>query len=92
MQEEFIRKMQSGQDIGELTHQHEEEMQDIRREILSLSEKYSVKCLESANLEAKIENLNKQLSEATRTVSDLELRNSKLKTRVNEKIELYKVE
>uniref|UniRef100_A0A6A7FU42 Protein outspread isoform X1 n=1 Tax=Hirondellea gigas TaxID=1518452 RepID=A0A6A7FU42_9CRUS len=90
LQVDFLRRLQGGQDIGQLTQQHEYEMQDIRREILSLSEKYSTKCLESANLEAKIENLNKQLGEAAKTAHERETRNTKLKTQLTEKIDAMK--
>ena len=83
--------MQSEADISEITQQHESEMQDIRREILSLSEKYSAKCLESADLESKIDHLNKQLSHANRNVTELELRNATLKTELKERMDLLKV-
>ncbi|XP_047740079.1 uncharacterized protein LOC108667928 [Hyalella azteca] len=90
MREEFISKMQAGQDFGEMSQRHETEMRDIRREILSLSEKYSVKCLESADLETKVDNLVKQLNEACKTIADLESRNTKLKAQLTEKISSLK--
>ncbi|KAF2357398.1 Pleckstrin domain [Trinorchestia longiramus] len=90
MKEEFILKMQSGQDLGEISQRHEAEMRDIRREILSLSEKYSVKCLESADLESKIDNLTKQLNDSSQIIADLEARNNKLKSQLSEKISSLK--
>ena len=83
--------MQSGQDISEITQQHEAEMQEIRKQILSLSEKYSAKCLESSDLEAKIESLAKHLSSANKCVSDLEARNAKLQAQLNDQIDGIKV-
>ena len=46
---------------GAASHKHEKELQEIRREILSLSEKYSHKCLESAALEQKVSTLSQQV-------------------------------
>ena len=79
------------EDIGAITQQHEAEMKEIRREILSISEKYSTKCLESSDLEAKVDALNKQLIDINKTVADLEARNSRLSNQLAEKIKNYKV-
>ncbi|XP_066967935.1 protein outspread isoform X41 [Macrobrachium rosenbergii] len=84
--EEFIRKMQSGHDIGAIHKEHEAEMEDIRHEILSLSQKYSIKCLESAALEEKVEALNKQLTDASKQVFDLEARNKQLKAHLSAQV------
>ncbi|CAL4061322.1 unnamed protein product, partial [Meganyctiphanes norvegica] len=84
--EEFIRKMQSGHDIGAIHKEHEAEMEDIRTEILSLSEKYSIKCLESAALEEKLDAVNKQLTDANKQIFDLEARNKHLKTHLSAKV------
>ena len=84
--DEFLKKMQSGHDIDALHKEHEAEIKDVRREILSLSEKYSKKCLESASLEDKVETLSRHLSEATKQVFDLETRNKQLKTHLSANI------
>nr|XP_045626396.1 serine-rich adhesin for platelets-like isoform X4 [Procambarus clarkii] len=84
--EEFIKKMQSGHDIGAIHKEHEAEMEDIRHEILSLSQKYSIKCLESAALEEKVESLTKQLTDANKLLFDLEARNKLLKTHLSAKV------
>ncbi|XP_042229657.1 protein MLP1 homolog [Homarus americanus] len=84
--EEFIRKMQSGHDIGAIHKEHEAEMEDIQHEILSLSQKYSIKCLESAALEEKVETLNKQLTDASKQVFDLEARNKQLKAHLSAQV------
>lgn len=39
-------------------------MEGIKQEILSLSEKYSVKCVESAALEEKLSKVTQQLTQA----------------------------
>ncbi len=49
--DEFLRQMAARQDSAQ---QHEQEMQQIRRDILALSERYSHKCLESAALQQKV--------------------------------------
>ncbi|KAK8748703.1 hypothetical protein OTU49_015953 [Cherax quadricarinatus] len=84
--EEFIKKMQSGHDIGAIHKEHEAEMEDIRHEILSLSQKYSIKCLESAALEEKVEILTKQLTDANKQLFDLEARNKQLKAHLSAQV------
>ncbi|XP_063606513.1 uncharacterized protein LOC134781288 isoform X18 [Penaeus indicus] len=84
--EEFIRKMQSGHDIGAIHKEHEAEMEDIRHEILSLSQKYSIKCLESAALEEKVDSLSKQLSDTSKQVLELEARNKQLKVHLTTQV------
>ncbi|XP_071518225.1 uncharacterized protein osp isoform X4 [Panulirus ornatus] len=84
--EECIRKMQSGHDIGAIHKEHEAEMEDIRHEILSLSQKYSVKCLESAALEEKVKSLSKQLTDANKQIFDLEARNRQLKAHLSAQV------
>ena len=74
--EEFLHQMANRQ---ESTQQHEKEMQEIRREILSLSERYSHKCLESAALEQKVSSISQQLGVAQRQISDLDARNQQLR-------------
>lgn len=55
------------------------EMEEIRREILSLSEKYSHKCLESAALEQKVSSLGQQVTVSQRQIADLDARNQQLR-------------
>lgn len=59
--------------------EREQEIEDIRREILSLSEKYSHKCLETAALEQKVSSLSQQVSVSQRQISDLDARNQQLR-------------
>ncbi|KAL6255893.1 hypothetical protein P5V15_013134 [Pogonomyrmex californicus] len=77
--QEFIKQMQAREDIGVLHKEHEEEMEEIKQEILSLSAKYSSKCVESAALEEKVGNLSKQLAQAQQHVMQLDARNKQLR-------------
>lgn len=49
-------------------------MEEIKKEILSLSEKYSVKCVESAALEEQLREANEQLSQAQQHILQLDSR------------------
>lgn len=49
-------------------------MTSIRREILSLSEKYSLKCMETAQLEEQLSSSSRQLQHSQQLVSELETR------------------
>lgn len=50
------------------------EMEEIKKEILSLSEKYSIKCVESANLEEELKTANSQLAQAQQQIIQLDSR------------------
>uniref|UniRef100_A0A1B6EDG1 PH domain-containing protein n=1 Tax=Clastoptera arizonana TaxID=38151 RepID=A0A1B6EDG1_9HEMI len=76
---EFIKKLQSTHDIGALHREHEAEMEEIKKEILSLSEKYSVKCVESAALEEELRVANSQLAQAQQHIQQLDSRNKQLR-------------
>ncbi|XP_069672228.1 protein outspread isoform X4 [Periplaneta americana] len=76
---EFIKKMQSTHDIGALHKEHEAEMEEIKQEILSLSERYSVKCVESASLEEQLGVVTKQLAQAQQHIQQLDARNKQLR-------------
>lgn len=49
-------------------------MEEIKREILSLSEKYSVKCVESAALEERLATATAQLAQAHNHIMQLDAR------------------
>lgn len=49
-------------------------MEEIKKEILSLSEKYSIKCVESANLEEELKSANSQLAQAQQQIMQLDSR------------------
>ncbi|KAL7635481.1 UNVERIFIED_CONTAM: hypothetical protein RMT77_014550 [Armadillidium vulgare] len=82
--EEFLRRAENGLE-GEATHSrlHEEQLAEVRREILALSEKYSSKCLEMAAKEQKAESLLRQLTELKAQAKSLEERNRFLKQKLN---------
>nr|XP_021180931.2 protein outspread isoform X2 [Helicoverpa armigera] len=56
-----------------------QEMEEIKREILSLSEKYSVKCVESAALEERLATATAQLAQAHNHIMQLDARNKQLR-------------
>ena len=77
--EEFLDEIRRGKDSNGSHQQHEKELQEIRHEILSLSEKYSHKCLESAALDQKVSFLAQQVSVSQRQIHDLDARNQQLR-------------
>ncbi|XP_057372527.1 protein outspread-like [Daphnia carinata] len=80
--EEFLSQMAARQAPAEreMTPNREQEMEEIRRQILSLSEKYSHKCLESAALEQKVSSLSQQVAVSQRQILDLDSRNQQLRS------------
>lgn len=54
-------------------------MEEIKQEILSLSAKYSSKCVESAALEEKVGTLTKQVAQAQQHIMQLDQRNKQLR-------------
>ncbi|KAI9561005.1 hypothetical protein GHT06_011961 [Daphnia sinensis] len=80
--EGFLSQMAANQAPAqrELTPNREQEMEEIRRQILSLSEKYSHKCLESAALEQKVSSLSQQMAVSQRQIMDLDTRNQQLRS------------
>ncbi|XP_047528318.1 protein outspread isoform X1 [Vanessa atalanta] len=69
-------------DLGQLSSRHQQEMEEIRREILSLSEKYSVKCVESAALEERLSAASAQLAHAHNHIMQLDARNKQLRAHI----------
>lgn len=49
-------------------------MDEIKQEILSLSEKYSIKCVESAALEEELQRVTSQLAQAQQHIMQLDAR------------------
>ncbi|ODN06236.1 Protein outspread, partial [Orchesella cincta] len=70
--EEFMRKFQCNQDLSDLHREHEEELYEVKTEILRLTEKYSLKCVEASKLEETITYLKSQLNEAKRKMIEME--------------------
>ncbi|XP_050678581.1 protein outspread isoform X2 [Leptidea sinapis] len=66
-------------DLTQISTRHQQEMEEIKREILSLSEKYSVKCVESAELEERLATATAQLAQAHNHIMQLDSRNKQLR-------------
>ncbi|XP_063822072.1 protein outspread isoform X3 [Ostrinia nubilalis] len=66
-------------DITQLSSRHQQEMEEIKQEILSLSDKYSVKCVESAALEERLAAATAQLAHAHNHIMQLDSRNKQLR-------------
>ena len=77
--EEFLSQMARQKPAEPESPNRQHEMEEIRREILSLSEKYSHKCLESAALEQKVSSLSQQVTVFQRQITDLDARNQQLR-------------
>ncbi|XP_023228616.1 protein outspread-like isoform X1 [Centruroides sculpturatus] len=77
--ENYIQKMQLNNENKNSRKEYEYELGEIRQDILSLSEKYSVKCLENASLEEKLIALQCQLQESNFQLFDLIARNKQLR-------------
>ncbi|KAF4531391.1 hypothetical protein B566_EDAN009632, partial [Ephemera danica] len=80
---QFLEKLKSSPDVRLLHREHEQEMNGIRREILSLSEKYSLKCMQAAQLEEQLATTVHELQQKQQHVSDLEKRNQQLQKHIS---------
>lgn len=76
---EFLSRGASAPDLSQLSTRHQQEMEEIKREILSLSEKYSIKCVESAALEERLQGATTQLAHAQHRIMQLDCRNKQLR-------------
>ncbi|KAL5280564.1 MPRIP family protein [Megaselia abdita] len=73
--QDFIRQFQKGgEQFDAHSDNNEEELEELRQEILSFSEKYSIKCVENAALEEKLRSANQKLKNFQQ-MQQLELRN-----------------
>ncbi|KAH8410002.1 hypothetical protein KR009_004013 [Drosophila setifemur] len=76
---EFLRQVQRGEHSrGEGGNLKEEELEDLRLEILSFSEKYSIKCVENAALEEKLHMAHSKLRHFQQ-MQQLELRHKQFR-------------
>ncbi|GAB0099399.1 Protein outspread [Sergentomyia squamirostris] len=74
--QDFMKQFQKG-GYNSLAMEHkekEQELEEVRQEILSLSEKFSMKCVETASLEEKIQHLTRQLLASQQQVQQLKSR------------------
>ncbi|XP_037869507.1 protein outspread isoform X4 [Bombyx mori] len=79
---EFLSRGAQSGDLSQLSSRHQQEMEEIKREILSLSEKYSVKCVESAALEDRLAAATAQLAQAHGHILQLDARNKQLRAHI----------
>ncbi|XP_055547516.1 protein outspread isoform X2 [Wyeomyia smithii] len=77
--QEFLRQFQKGGQPPLAYKEKEQELEDVRQEILSLSEKYSMKCVETASLEEKLRIASQQLKYSQQHIQQLDVRNKQLR-------------
>ncbi|XP_053666213.1 protein outspread [Anopheles marshallii] len=77
--QEFLKQFQKGGQPPQTYREKEQELEDVRQEILSLSEKYSMKCVETAALEEKLRNATQQLKCSQQHIQQLDVRNKQLR-------------
>jgi myosin phosphatase Rho-interacting protein len=73
--QEFLRQFNSdNRDHYDalITQKEEKELEEVRQEILSLSEKYSMKCVEAIALEEKFRNSQQKLCQSHQVIKSLE--------------------
>lgn len=81
--QEFLRKFNSdNRDQLEslAAYKEEKELEEVRQEILSLSEKYSQKCVEVISLEEKWRNSQQKLRHAQQIIQNYEMKSKNLRT------------
>uniref|UniRef100_A0A1B0CHT0 Putative pleckstrin similarity domain protein n=1 Tax=Lutzomyia longipalpis TaxID=7200 RepID=A0A1B0CHT0_LUTLO len=80
--QDFMKQFQKG-GYNTMAMEHkekEQELEEVRQEILSLSEKFSMKCVETASLEEKIQHLTRQLFASQQQVQQLKSRDCKMES------------
>lgn len=77
--QEFLQQFQKGGSSPLSYKEKEQELEEVRQEILSLSEKYSMKCVETASLEEKLKIATQQLKYSQQHIQQLDVRNKQLR-------------
>ncbi|XP_059613392.1 protein outspread isoform X2 [Phlebotomus argentipes] len=80
--QDFMKQFQKG-GYNSMAMEHkekEQELEEVRQEILSLSEKFSMKCVETASLEEKIQHLTRQLLASQQQVQQLKSRDCQMES------------
>ncbi|XP_058820284.1 protein outspread isoform X2 [Topomyia yanbarensis] len=77
--QEFLKQFQKGGQSPLTFKEKEQELEEVRQEILSLSEKYSMKCVETASLEEKLRIASQQLKYSQQHIQQLDVRNKQLR-------------
>ncbi|PRD26055.1 UNVERIFIED_CONTAM: osp [Trichonephila clavipes] len=81
--DEFVHKMNKCFETQAFKKCYESDLSAVKYEILSITEKYSVKCLENATLQEKLEVMNQQLKSTTTQVVELLAKNQQLQARLS---------
>ncbi|GFY25479.1 protein outspread [Trichonephila clavipes] len=81
--DEFVHKMNKRFETQAFKKCYESDLSAVKYEILSITEKYSVKCLENATLQEKLEVMNQQLKSTTTQVVELLAKNQQLQARLS---------
>ncbi|XP_038110828.1 protein outspread isoform X2 [Culex quinquefasciatus] len=77
--QEFLQQFQKGGTSPLTYKEKEQELEEVRQEILSLSEKYSMKCVETASIEEKLKIATQQLKYSQQHILQLDVRNKQLR-------------
>ncbi|XP_055643340.1 protein outspread isoform X2 [Toxorhynchites rutilus septentrionalis] len=77
--QEFLKQFQKNGQPSLSYKEKEQELEEVRLEILSLSEKYSIKCVEMASLEEKLKIASQQLKYSQQHIQQLDVRNKQLR-------------
>nr|XP_036232490.1 protein outspread isoform X3 [Bactrocera oleae] len=80
--QEFLKQFQKGEHSAYTAKANEEELEELRQEILSFSEKFSIKCVENASLEEKLRNTTQKLKHLQQ-MQQLELRNKQFRAHLD---------
>ncbi|KAG8195561.1 hypothetical protein JTE90_002187 [Oedothorax gibbosus] len=80
--DEFVLKMNKRFETEAFKKCYEQDLCGVKCEIVGLTEKYSVKCLENATLQEKVELMNQQLKATTTQVVELLAKNQQLQARL----------
>ncbi|XP_022253672.1 uncharacterized protein LOC106469446 [Limulus polyphemus] len=83
---EWIKQKEQPTDFESLYKEHRDAVTEIRKEIVSLSEKYSFKCLENATLKEHLETVCRQNEEENSRLLDLLARSTQLRTHFSPEI------
>ncbi|GBL97192.1 Protein outspread [Araneus ventricosus] len=81
--DEFVLKMNKRFETQAFKKCYESDLSAVKYEILSMTEKYSAKCLENATLQEKLEIMNQQLKSTTTQVVELLAKNQQLQARLS---------
>lgn len=80
--QEFLRQfnIENREHLESLAaYKEEKELEEVRQEILSLSEKYSHKCVEAISLEEKLRNSHQKLRHAQQVIQNYEMKSKNLR-------------